>query len=332
MDIKEFTLRATRKVLYLAQKSLKKDDGKMQGHQYYEYVELYDADANDYVYNVLSQGKPCMVSKFGTIELAAALQYRMHLKAQIGEVKFSHYKDFLLGRIPSAGWLGKSLCRLCSNAGFFPDDVSLLSRYYDENVEAMKQIDILGSYIYGEKYFAEELKQARRVNLDGYYAPFYYEHPWTRVLRGKRVLVVHPFAEDIKSQYARREKIWENQEILPEFTLITYKAVQSMLGTKTEYVTWFDALQKMKDDISKIDFDIALVGCGAYGMPLAAHIKQMGRQAVHLAGWTQILFGIIGLRWQNNPRVAPMMNEYWIHPSKSSIPTNHTKVEGGCYW
>lgn len=81
----------------------------------------------------------------------------------------------------------------------------------------------------------------------------------------------------------------------------------------------------MEDDISKIDFDIALIGCGAYGMPLAAYIKSMGKQAIHLAGWTQVLFGIIGTRWQNNPRVSKMINEYWIHPSENNIPAEAKK-------
>lgn len=117
-----------------------------------------------------------------------------------------------------------------------------------------------------------------------------------------------------------------------EFTLITYKAVQSMLGIKTEFNNWFEALEKMKNDISNIDFDIALIGCGAYGMPLAAFIKKLGKQSVHLAGCTQILFGIIGKRWQDLPTVSKYINSYWIHPSSNNIPSKYKKIENGCYW
>lgn len=153
------------------------------------------------------------------------------------------------------------------------------------------------------------------------------------MLEGKKVLVVHPFAEDIQSKYNNhRTDIWKDPDVLPEFKLITYKSVQSMLGLKTPYKSWFDALNKMENDISKIDFDIALIGCGAYGMPLAAYVKKMGKQAVHLAGWTQVLFGIIGTRWENNPRVSKMINEYWIHPSKNNIPAEAKKIENGAYW
>ena len=88
----------------------------------------------------------------------------------------------------------------------------------------------------------------------------------------------------------------------------------------------------MQRRVQKIDFDIALVGCGAYGMPLAAHCKQMGKQAVHLAGWLQVLFGIKGTRWDNNPRVSKFYNEYWIRPSQQNRPQGVEKVENACYW
>lgn len=48
----------------------------------------------------------------------------------------------------------------------------------------------------------------------------------------------------------------------------------------------------MKDEIDKQDYDIALIGCGAYGFPLAAHIKRSGKKAIHLGGALQLLFGI----------------------------------------
>lgn len=68
----------------------------------------------------------------------------------------------------------------------------------------------------------------------------------------------------------------------------------------------------------KIDFDIALIGCGAYGMPLASFIKGMGKQAVHLAGWTQILFGIKGKRWDDLPYVSKFYNNAWVRPQQQS--------------
>ena len=162
-----------------------------------------------------------------------------------------------------------------------------------------------------------------------------WKNPWTRILKDKKVLIVHPFTESIEFQYYNnREHIWEDSMVLPEFKeLITLKAVQSIAGQKTQFKTWFDALHYMEDEISKLDFDIALIGCGAYGMCLAAHVKRMGKIGIHLAGWTQFLFGIYGNRWlKNQPEYAHFINKYWIRPNENERPQNAKKVEGGCYW
>lgn len=329
MTIEEFILKSLRKIYWFTY--LKYKDDKGQGTQFLDYVELYNQDANNYIRDFLARNEPCMISKFGTLELNALVNYFIYNEKHHS---FKEIIKFIKGEIPTFNWLDNgAIDILCTNAGFFPNDESLMSRYFDINYEAMKQIDVLGSYIKQENFFKEELSKATKVNLDGYYAPFYWKDPWTKILKGKKVLVIHPFAKDIMWQYKNhRTQIWKDQDVLPEFEIITYKSVQSMLGIKTPYKTWFDALNKMEKDISKIDFDIALIGCGAYGMPLAAYIKSLGKQAVHLAGWTQVLFGIIGVRWQNNPYVSKMMNEFWIHPSKEEIPLEAKKIENGAYW
>lgn len=297
--------------------------------QYPKYVQYKDQEANDLILRKLLTNEPIMISKFGTIELDYLSQYLCYSKHKYSLL---NYIEYISGLRPCLWWEPKDLEGLCSNAGFFPNDKGLLSRFYDEYFQSISNIDILGSYIRQEKLFDKELEHSIRVNLDGYYAPFFYNTPWTKALEGKKVLVVHPFSEDIQNQYKKKEELWNDKDILPDFELITYQSVQSILGIKTPYASWFDALAKMKNEISKIDFDIALIGCGAYGMPLASFIKNMGKQAIHLAGWTQILFGIIGKRWEDNPNVATFFNESWIHPSSKYKPQSADRIEQGCYW
>ena len=154
---------------------------------------------------------------------------------------------------------------------------------------------------------------------------------------------MHPFVETIKSQYARRDKIFENPDILPEYELKTLRAVQSNAGAEVPYNDWFEALKWMEDEIAKIDFDICILGCGAYGLPLAATIKRMGKKAIHMGGGSQLLFGIKGKRWEDKKYGWPdypnmrcdyytLFNDYWVRPSTTEIPINAEKVEGGCYW
>ena len=64
----------------------------------------------------------------------------------------------------------------------------------------------------------------------------------------------------------------------------------------------FEALDYMYKEALKIDFDIAVIGCGAYGICLASMLKNAGKQAFHLGGITQLWFGIKGKRWDNIPK------------------------------
>jgi ketopantoate reductase len=86
----------------------------------------------------------------------------------------------------------------------------------------------------------------------------------------------------------------------------------------------------MENEISKIDFDIAIIGCGAYGLPLAAHVKRMGKKVVHMGGATQLLFGIKGKRWEDSN--FKFINKYWVRPLEEEKPKDHKKVEDSCYW
>lgn len=83
----------------------------------------------------------------------------------------------------------------------------------------------------------------------------------------------------------------------------------------------------MIDDISKIDFDVALLGCGLYGIPLSAHIKRMGCQAIYTGGATQIIFGIKGRRWDN----LGIYNDNWVRAMPEDIPERMQSIEGGCF-
>jgi len=335
MNSKIFFLKSIRKIykiITIAKERfninvLKKIDN-YESQLYENNVELFDQEANDYVKNLLLSGEPCVIAKFGTIELSALVLYK---SIQQKKYTLSEYFEYIKGQRPTLGWL-EGIDALCNNAGFFPNDLTLLQQFFEINNNAIKQIDVLGSYIYAEKFFKEELNNAKKINIDGYYAPFYYKNPWTIALKGKKVLVVHPFDESIRSQYSKRKFIWEDENLLPEFELITLKSVQTISSQTSEYKTWFEALEAMKTQMSKINFDVAIIGCGAYGMPLAAHAKQIGKQAIHLAGWTQVLFGIKGKRWVEMPKVNRYMNEYWEYPLESEKPQNFNKVELGCYW
>ena len=76
----------------------------------------------------------------------------------------------------------------------------------------------------------------------------------------------------------------------------------------------------------------AILGAGAYGFPLGARLKQQGKQAIHLGGSTQILFGIKGRRWDKRPNVAKHYNEHWVYPLEHEKPQNVEAAGVTAYW
>ena len=110
------------------------------------------------------------------------------------------------------------------------------------------------------------------------------------------------------------------------------KAIQSVAGEECNFENWFQALNHMKEQIDNIDFDIAIIGCGAYGFPLAAHVKRIGKQAIHMGGSTQLLFGIKGKRWEKHEFISSLFNENWVYPRLDETPKGYKRVEDGCYW
>lgn len=286
--------------------------------------------------DVMADDAPCMVARFGLTEMNLLSRYYVDNYMDCSyAAKCWHY---IQGWAPLPGeWGIEPVKNLCRFSGFYPADLELGRRFCELMMESASQLDVLGSWMSYERLFAH-LHHAKRVNLCNL-EPFDDSHnPWSRYLEGKRVLVVHPFASTIEKQYkTKRELLFRDPRILPQFELKTIKAVQSLNGVAHPGLeTWFDALDYMRSEIDKVDYDVCLLGCGAYGFPLAAHIKRTGRQAFHLGGSLQLLFGIKGKRWteqygQNNPYLKHF-NEHWVFPSDDERPADAQKIENACYW
>jgi len=129
--------------------------------------------------------------------------------------------------------------------------------------------------------------------------------------------------------------LFPGTEILPAFSLRTVKAVQTLLGQPDpRFATWFDALEYMYNEAMKEDFDVALIACGAYGLPLAVKLKQAGKQAIQIGGSLQLLFGIKGARWKDMPQMQRFYSDAWTSPSLKTegLDSGVENVENGCYW
>lgn len=228
----------------------------------------------------------------------------------------------------------KAYTQLCDWSGFFPKefDNSKLGKFCEIEKMAASGTDVIIEYA---KCYEEFIFKMLKIE-DRYVITFdtfgNQSDSWTRELEGKKVLVIHPFAKLIEEQYKKRELLYEDKEYLPEFELVTIKAVQSLGGICEEgYSNWFEALNSMKKQMKEIEFDVLLVGCGAYGLPLAYEAKKMGKVAIHMGGDLQLLFGIKGKRWDKGFG-EKYYNEHWVYPGEEYMPKNYKNVEDGCYW
>lgn len=283
-------------------------------------VDYISNEANELVFNSIISDSPIMIARFGAFELGIT-------NSAITPFNLRNLWRLCKGDITSIGWNNKLASLFCNNAGFFPNERRYIEQFAKLLIEDMSELDILASWLPAERRFSEilaKVRKIRRIDLE----PFLYDKPWTRALRGKTVLVIHPYEDTIKYQWINRDKLFPNPEVLPSFNLKIIKAIQSAGGNKTEFQTWFEALDHMKSQIEQSEFDIALIGCGAYGFHLAAHVKRLGKKAVHMGGILQVLFGILGGRWDG---MFPFVNEYWRRPLLSDIANNMDGIENGCY-
>ncbi|MCA0932650.1 hypothetical protein LCM02_09320 [Lutimonas saemankumensis] len=283
--------------------------------------------SQELIHKLLISEEPCMIGRFGSSELGTITNY-IGVKRKV----FRSRKSYIVNNTPPWWWEKSVINQLTRNSGFFPGTVAYVEKFCELMLSDMKELDILGSWLNEEKYYGDYLKNCKKVVLEDL-EPFFSENPWTLALKNKKVLVVHPFNKTIEHQYKKRELLFDSP-VLPEFELKTIKAVQSISYNDTDFKTWFEALEYMKNQIDQVDYDICILGCGAYGFPLAAHVKRSGKKAVHLGGVTQLLFGIKGKRWEEFV-VWPyenLFNENWVRPGIDEKPKNADMIEGGCYW
>lgn len=280
--------------------------------RYSGYRCVQDLEAgNEIIKAALRAKAPFLAGRLGSNEARVTIRY---LKQQ----KYSEEEIF----------------RITQHAGVFPREKSAIDSFAVESLSAIEELDLLGVwYVRGEGSLLR-LLDSERTQLAPLRClePYYFKEPWSAYLESKRVLVVHPFKKAIELQYQKREHLFEGP-MLPEFADLTViQAHQTIAGQKSSFTEWSAALESMKAQMSRAAFDVAIIGAGAYGLPLAAHAKKMGKVALHTGGATQILFGIKGARWDEHPFISQLYNDHWIRPLREETPENNKTVEGGSYW
>jgi hypothetical protein len=230
-------------------------------------------------------------------------------------------------------------------AGAFPSDPEffpVFTAWYGEHV---RNLDCLGLFRgpkepvlfahYGlpcKPIFFGDMQPDRSVPSDE--AECYLRH-----FQGKRLLLLAPFADLLRQRATRDifEAVWSNIR-KPWFHPASVQAIEFPYGydngAYAPFPTVIDLFEDVAQRIDRHEFDVALIGAGALGIPLASHIKRSGRVAISLGGHLQVLFGVMGQRWRDNATfVRKYLNDNWIDmPERYHPPAKERLTDGGSYW
>ncbi|MEA3213371.1 MAG: hypothetical protein QOE70_6428 [Chthoniobacter sp.] len=277
-------------------------------------------EGNSLIRRLIEAGKPAAIGKIGSSE-CWTLAWHLQLK------RFYKYTWVP----PSFGELD-----LAEQSGVFPNSPEMFHQFAEAYLDQLPHLDLCAVWFNpGEAQILGRLcPQTRRIALKAL-DPFFFSQPWSSALKGKKVVVIHPFEETIRRQYTRRNEIWTGSgTVLPDFELRTIRAPYGF--STNDFPNWLAMLRWLENELERCrdteGFDVALIGCGAAGIPLAVRARELGGIGIHLGGSLQLLFGIRGKRWDVRPEYQPFFNDAWSRASAGETPKEAIKVDQGGYW
>jgi hypothetical protein len=272
---------------------------------------------NRIIREALASGEPQAIGRLGSTE---TLAIRTYLRTR--------------GSAGAAARSASSRHQLYTHSGMYPDDYDVYARFCQHMLdEVLPKITLMAVwYNLGEASIVNQYCPGS--TLLGLLAlePYRVASPWWGALAGRKVLAVHPFSDTILQQHARLSNVWAGTQVMPEFTLACVRVPHYPTMVPPRHRDWFETLAELKEKMAAKPFDIAIIGAGAYSLPLAVHAKKLGKQGIHLGGAAQLFFGIRGKRWDRQPEFQRIFNEYWVRPLPEDTPPDNISVEGGCYW
>lgn len=240
----------------------------------------------------------------------------------------------------------KYLSPLCNLNGVYSktEDLSDYQAFCIKYLESIENSTYLASFQFNSRnivkiqnFFSKKynIKQIHSRSLEPFYVCLDNEIPWTHFLKHKKVLILSPFVESFKKQLSNNFQIFKDKKIfLDDQQFVFYKTYQTIAGNKL-HNNWLETFELMCNDIEKLDFDVALLGCGSYGLPLCNFIYSLNKSSIYIGGGLQLLFGVMGKRWEANKmwnKIIEENNTKFIRPNNNECIKNQNSIEQGCYW
>jgi hypothetical protein len=275
---------------------------------------------NLYIKEIIQQNKPFFIGRIAGCELKVAYCYKQgKLLDVVDELK-----------------------ELENNAGIYTKDNESLTKYTTKLIESYDHCTIIAEwekegkvFAYtgsGQEFISKQTPKIPKIDARAL-EPYYFKDNWMPVIKGKKILIVHPFSKTFTKQVNNLKKIFPEKSWFEDCQLDFVTPPLTLAGNH-QNIDWQDHLLNFIELLKeKKDFDIALVAAGGYGMLISDYIfKDMGKSVMYIGGALQLFFGVVGKRWFNNKEILKLINDDWMRPDKEDKPTNFLNVEKGCYW
>lgn len=279
-------------------------------------------ESNNKIIELIKSNKPFYITRLGDQVSVISIQYLINKKVNTNLLKNENslYND----GIYSKNDLSK---------------IELFCKMYNKSViESNYLASFENLYVENQNFYKNNfnVNQIHSRSLEPFYVLDKNIIPYTYYLKNKKILIIHPFVDSFKKQLNNDFQIFKDKRLFNENQqFVFYKSYQTIAGNHI-HNDWYETFTLMCKDIKNIDFDIALLGCGGYGLPLCHYIKtELNKSAIYIGGGLQLLFGVFGNRWQNNEFLIKTIKENnckFIKPSNDEVCKNSNQIENNCYW
>jgi hypothetical protein len=231
------------------------------------------------------------------------------------------------------------------NAGMYTKNDASVHEYVAQLVKTYDHCTVIAEWEKTGSVFAfhgmgQELITKRTPHIPKISAlalePYYCQDSWMSSLRGKRILIIHPFVDTIQKQIKKLALLFPGRSWFEDCEITCLSPPLTLAGNHQgkdwqEHYTTF--VREVEQVVKAKSFDLALVAAGGYGMLVSDFLfTELHLSVMYVGGALQLFFGIIGKRWFDNKRILELVNDEWVRPGKVDKPTNCTRVEKGCYW
>ncbi len=233
----------------------------------------------------------------------------------------------------------------CLAAGVYPQDNDFLMKYAQGYEQMCQQLDCVAvapggmvtPAVFAEKFTAtrlgfNDLEPNRSV-------PYDIQDCYLPELTDRRIVIVSSIGHLLMGR-ANREtftQVWARIGV-PWFSPASVEAVDFPFiydqSTRQKYPDVWKVYDLVVQELSHRDFDVALIAAGGIGAPIATAVKNLGRVGISLGGHLQVLFGVQGKRWLDDPQWQKnYVNDAWTRPPASALPNAPLGlVDDGAYW